>query len=90
MPLSDIPFWLKVAVAVWPLAIGGGAILTAEGAARSEVKASLNGQERRLTTIETQGSPVVRERLARIEQNQINQKETLDDINRKLDDLVAR
>jgi hypothetical protein len=82
---NDIPRPLKVLQVFWPVvafAIMGGTYAVA-------ALAKSGDQERRIEALETEGSPAVRERLARIEQSQLNTEQTVDRMEKKLDTALA-
>lgn len=88
--IADIPLWLKLTAVAWPIVIGLGSILVAEGAAKSATHTTLSATVQRVDTLEENGSPVVRERLARIEESQRNQTRTLERMEKKLDYAIER
>lgn len=83
---DDVPRGLKLLQIFWPIGLAflvGGASIVQAGSQVEQV-------ERRVTEIETNGSPVVRERLARIEEAQKAQGRQLDRIETLVGDLDKR
>ena len=86
MSTNDIPRPMKVLQVFWPVvafALIGGTYAVTAMAQSTEI-------ERRVDTLETEGSPVVRERLARMEERQIAQDRTLERMEKKLDNALTR
>jgi hypothetical protein len=85
IPSEYIPRWIKVAAIVWPIVVG---LMTATFAS-AQASSALDHTINRVEIIETQGSPAVRERLARIEQALINSNQTLVRVENKLDTVLT-
>lgn len=83
---NDIPRPVKLLGVFWPVALAALSI----GAIGVRADAQIDAVDARVTTIETEGAPVTRERLARIEQQQLANSRQLDRMEQKLDELDAR
>lgn len=85
-PSTDIPRSLKMLQVFWPIALAG----LLGGAAVVQASAQVEEVQRRVNDLETNGTPVIRERLARMETAQAIQTQTLDRMEKKLDELDKR
>jgi len=73
---SELPKSVRLLGVMWPVL----ATLMVGGATMVQASAKVETVERRVTDLEHNGAPVIRERLARMEANQLAQKEQLDRI----------